>query len=327
MYPALIAAFAGRGVPEVSLVRTTMYCALIGGVGTGKSVANDRVIEAVGVPVEHRTPSSDRGLGAIAEGVEGGNVLLYQDELKNLFGKMNLSGSTLMSELCKLWGSNYAGAVARNGGEMTNARISLMGGVPINERHDFRRVFTADTGAGLYDRMIFGCPDQGERFSHRPGPSTLRVLRASAVHVPDSYFERAEEWSDKASIEDRVRHTRLAQLLLRVAVITASAAEETSLSDAAYVAAETFMNWQRHVRAYYKPGTATTQGGLIAEWLADKLKQHAPQAVRGVDLRMLCRTTLGVGASEVLRELSGLEREGSVAHSEDTDNSWWMRRV
>jgi hypothetical protein len=96
-YPAVLAAACGYGIKPSNSIRTNLYVALIGDVGTGKSVTSDRVAkemygDGLGTPewVEESTLSSDRGLFkaffSSADEDAGKARLLLQDEFREPCG-------------------------------------------------------------------------------------------------------------------------------------------------------------------------------------------------------------------------------------------------
>jgi hypothetical protein len=322
-YPALITAFAGRGVPERGGVRTTMYCALIADVFSGKSEAITRACNALGAQREERTPSSDRGLERILKGVDGANVLLTQDELKSLFGKADIQNSTLAATLCSLWSRNRAGAVDKTGGDGIHARLSILGAIPVSKRSDFRRIFSAETRAGLYSRFVFGCLDKREVYTYKPPKEELlESLRAVAVDVPSHCHEQVHAWVREMEATYKNRYGRMGEMLLRVAVILASANGETELSEGAFAAARVFCEWQIRIQSYYVPSNAANEGGEIHEAILEMLRSVQPHAVSRRSLLSDIRASLGVSGAEVLREFKAMVESQSFEYDKELGRCW-----
>jgi hypothetical protein len=321
-YPALITAFAGRGVPERSTVRTTMYCALIADVYSGKTQTIDRATAAIGVAREERTPSSDRGLEKILQDTNGANVLITADELKTVFAKASIENSSLAATLCSLWSRDRAGSVDKTGGNGIHARLSLLGGLPVSKRADFKKIFSAETRAGLYSRFVFGCLDKGEKWEYTPPKEILESIRAVAVDVAPHWHEKVASWVKDMEKTYNSRYGRMGEILLRVAVILASANGETELSEEAFNAAKAFSEWQIRIRSYYVPSSASNEGGEVHEAILELLRSVRPHAVSKKNLLADVRESLGLSGAEVLREFKAMVESESFHYDKELGRCW-----
>jgi hypothetical protein len=263
-YPAVLAAACGYGIKPSNSIRTNLYVALIGDVGTGKSVTSDRAAkelygDGLGTPewVEESTLSSDRGLfKAFASTVEedaGQSRLLLQDEFRELLQKGQIQNSTLISVLCKLWNNNVAGVADKQEHSRMNLSLSILGNVKCKNTSEFSEVFSFDTAHGLYDRCLFGVPgsDSWEYTALHLEPAsfdpTSPALRSDA-------YERVNGWG--RGIDGR---RRLKEMVLRVAYITAAMNQDSEVSDECLDAAFRFMEWQEKIRAVFAPAKGSNE--------------------------------------------------------------------
>ena len=95
------------------------------------------------------------------------------------------------------------------------------------------------------------------------------------------------------------------------------------MTEPCFLAAQAFMNWQREVRAYFKPGTAANANAEIAEWVEEILLERAGASLHGEALHEQCRKKLGLAASDVGREVGALVSQGRVQWKE-AGNLYWM---
>ena len=263
-YPAVLAAACGYGIKPSNSIRTNLYVALIGDVGTGKSVTSDRVAkelygDGLGTPewVEESTLSSDRGLFkaffSTADEDAGKARLLLQDEFRELLQKGQIQNSTLISVLCKLWNNNVAGVADKQEHSRMDLNLSILGNVKCKNTSEFSEVFSFDTAHGLYDRCLFGVPgiESWEFTALHLEPASFEptspALRADA-------YEKVNSWG--RGIEGR---RRLKEMVLRVAYITAAMNQDLEVSDECLDAAFRFMEWQEKIRAVFAPAKGSNE--------------------------------------------------------------------
>jgi hypothetical protein len=242
-----------------------MYVALIGPIHSGKSQALDRAYNAFewsnGETVQRMSPRSDRGLAKILEPTSTNSKagpgawavpesrLLLQDELRTTINKMNIQNSTLGSTLCELWSQDTAGSADKKGKDKIFSRLSIVGGLLANNPEEFAETFGRETNAGLYDRFVYGL---APRWKYTV-PEIMPENRCPfPVQVPTYCYEMAHEWRDTAEHG----RERLAEIALRVAVITAGMNHEGTVTRECLRAALNFMSWQESIRDYYRPSQA-----------------------------------------------------------------------
>jgi hypothetical protein len=118
--------------------------------------------------------------------------LLFLDELINVFNACAIQGSNLPSMLCTLWDKGKTGGSVKKGRQIVYGKLSILGGLAINDTSDFSRVFGAHSVKGLYDRFIFGCSTAHVRY--RPTRTVAEHFDLKPVHFPDWAWEVKDQW-------------------------------------------------------------------------------------------------------------------------------------
>jgi hypothetical protein len=260
-YPAILTAFAPlcRWKGEAK-VRPTLYTTLIGPVHSGRTEVIKRAVASIRYPrltVCKTVPGSDRGVISLF----GGRVkndddelpepkyrLLYQDELRNLLAKTDISGSSLPATLCTLWSDDEAGASDKLGYYRAVVRLSILGALKADDVDDFASVFGRNTTAGLYDRFLLGVTD--EKWEYSPLHIEPKVIEPGEVEIAADAFEMLADWR---RVDPKGRG-RLAEIGLRVAYISALGNGDQILTEESLLKALLLMEWQERVRQYYLPG-------------------------------------------------------------------------
>lgn len=258
-YPAMLAMGAVRTLMFPENVRPTLYVALIGDIHTGKSQAIKRAQKAfhwtnTALPIIiNKVPGSDRGLAKMLEdedNLNATNHLLVQDELRQTLSKMNISNSGLAAVLCTLWDDDKAGSADKKGADNIFVRLSILGALKANSPEEFTATWGAETNAGLYDRFIYGL---APKWKYTVPAITPEDRVAQTVVVPALAYDMAHAWRDMFEDVDR---KRMAEIALRIAVITAGMNEERTITRECMQAALNFMTWQEGIRNFYKPSHA-----------------------------------------------------------------------
>jgi hypothetical protein len=300
VYLCLLTAY-GVLVPQTLDIRTNLYCTLLGKAGGFKGESFTRATTALHVPSKRENLVSDRGVERALAEVKGGRILIYQDEFGSALKKMAIPNSTLAGTICQLWGSDQAGSSDKQGVQPVSARMSMIGNIPAETPAQFRLLFPPETSLGLYDRMLLGRVDQGEdskysRFS-KLRLDELKSLPSVTVYVQDERFDQMNNWIDakRDQFPSLGRQGRLGEMLLRTAVIMASANGETELSDRAFAAGQALCEWQYGLRLRYAPSLGINLGAQINEAILAILAEYPGRAVSC--RKLIGRAKLGLGCS------------------------------
>ena len=294
-YCSLLSLYAGQGInlrESDPSPRPTLYTALLGDKGTGKSVVLSRAQKVLGLKadqIQEATPGSDRGLISIYRSgvkrgehapLQAGNLVL--DEMRGMMEKMAIKGSTLQQLLCNLWSKDYGAAADKNGLHSINVRLSLVGNLKVRDEDEFSTVFAAQTQGGLADRMIFAPgPTNWEFDWDWIAPSvkhpvtdedetitTWKAARPVSVSATPKTYDMLKAWERTHRVEGRIPG-RLGEIALRVAMISASANGDREVSEACIVAALAFADWQMAVRSVYVAGEATNDDAAVTGLIID----------------------------------------------------------
>lgn len=203
--------------------------------------------------------------------------MLIQDELRDTFAKINIQGSSLAPLLCKMYYEDEGGSADKLGVHQARARLSILGALAITDATDFQAIFGSGTTAGLYDRFIFAPGPSDWSWNHwwqvPPVASRLPVN----VSVKRSHFDRLEAWTAQGKALG-INRGRLAEIALRVAVISSSASGERDLTEACVTAAIRFAEWQYRVRLVYGPGMALNQDAQCCSAILDALHEASARS-------------------------------------------------
>lgn len=282
-YTSVLAGYSGMNSTCIaddnpdSDARANLYVALLGPSGWGKSVAIKRMRKCLkpnDEQCETDTPASDKGLYAMfAVDKEQAPYLrsttLVLDEMRDMMGKIAINNSSLGPVLCKLFGEDHAGSRDAKNSNKVYVRLSILGGVKTEDISDFQSVFGANTTDGLYTRFIFVPPPRKKfHWDFNWGPTMNPPPIHTKVKITPADRSRLREWELEYEALG-YEPTRIAEIAIRVAVLTAAANAEPTISEACMDAALAFAGWQAEVKYGYRPGLAKT---LEAELSADMVR-------------------------------------------------------
>jgi hypothetical protein len=264
-YPAVLAAVSTYIQPNCN-IRPNIYVGLLGRIHNGKSVTANRAFQLCGLQDEQgnplgltlvdATPASDRGLYKLFPEKDLCRRLLYADEGRNMMGKGNIQGSTLITVFNELYNRNRAGVADKFGSNALNVQLSLLANFTVTDAAQFPEIFTHATSHGLWDRFLFGFRGD-EEWHYRPwqiDPDKLEKIEPSQPTVAGKIFDRVHEWA--RATEGR---GRLAEIALRVAYITSAVSQEDEVNDAAMDAALCLMEWQEEIRRLFQPAKGANE--------------------------------------------------------------------
>jgi len=286
-YTAALVALAAGQLPIRGETRGTLYGILLNVSGGCKSLITDRAEETMkSVTTVLRTlPASDRGLVNMLQFGNGGehkdasttanldpktvnlmlpSVLLIVDELKNLLAKANIENSNLYSCLNELFYHTTFPVSDRKGVHTSSpVNFNMLGNLPCSNAAQFTELFGHDSQEGFYRRCLFGVGMRAEPFIYRPVGDTLKAFlhglpfKPTELRATQEMYQRMEQWK-QASVDEEQRKRRegLAELLVRVALVTSSANGDEKVTDKAWDAAVAFIEWQEQIRTVYAPARA-----------------------------------------------------------------------
>jgi hypothetical protein len=303
-YLSLVTLYAGRGInlfKDGEYPRPSLYTVLLGPAGSGKGVTTDRARKALGIPLDdwhyqEANPVSDRGLiMQFRAGLEKGQqppppqgVTIVADEWGSTMSKMGIKGSTLAHGLCTLWSRSNLSVSDKTGTVGMREQISILGNLKASDPSEFARAFGIETSAGLCDRFVIVPGVAGWRFDRKWSPklrecsspgtestgneNTIWQQKPTCVDLTGEAIDAADAW-ENAHLEQGVPPGRLVEIALRVAVITASANRETSVSSECIQAALRLADWQLKVRSVYAAGIAENPGAIVVGAILDRFEE------------------------------------------------------
>ncbi|MCU1247066.1 MAG: hypothetical protein JWQ49_95 [Edaphobacter sp.] len=347
-YCSLLALFAGLGIntnEENELVYPTVYVALLGGVGKGKSLTMKRAHRSLRYHhnwVEKKTPASDRGLIKMfmpatkpakdAPQEPAINCTLMLDELKNMMNKVNIQGSSLSTTLCTLWSEDSAGVSDVKGASTVNVRLSLLGNLKSKDPEDFRKSFCSESLGGLYDRFIF-CPGptdwepdyNWDQITEFRAPTQVTVKRPG---LPSLAYQMLSAWR-KASAEGSERG-RIGEIAIRVALISAAANHDSEITEPCMAAALRFAEWQERVRSIYTPSSARNDDaaitGLILAAFEAYEKDNPGEWVRFWDIARPSTWYAEYGSAACTRAKQAMINDGFLIEETEEDERGVRRK-
>jgi len=289
-YPAVLGVAAGYGVPSPGTIRTNLMVTLIGPKGSGKSVTMDRAQESweppTGLQVIRKYPGSEIGLIQLLGGKKHKDMddtdyvpkpyLLLQDEMRLTLGKVNIQNSALPYAMNQLFYKDTFGTASKQGHWECCAKLTIIGGLTCENPDEFAEIYGVDTTTGMFDRTIFGVCPQGWDYDHEnwqpPKQEDGDIIRrrSKSLSVSHEAYEAMHQWRDV----DRAGRSRLGELALRVAVITASLNHESVVSAECMAKALEFMEWQESVRSKYKPSEMDDKDGRCQQAIVRALSLH-----------------------------------------------------
>jgi hypothetical protein len=285
-YPALIGAYSVKpNLDEMCRTRINTYVALMWEAGGGKNVTINRAMDVVGISAgeyQRVKPGGETQLAVVlgdkpakkgSKEREPGKkkLLMVTTELGDVLRKTSMDNSTLASTLCDLWDENdYSKPLPGGGHTDVDCRLSWMGGIPANLKkpEKFLELFGGETNYGLYPRFIFGYCDKPWRYEEWDNPFKSMAINfpaedeveemafnTFACTVVTSMEEKAEamldQWNPPVPDAGRLRYNAK-----KVALLSASANSETTVTAECMRKALLFMEWQIDIRKQFKPGAA-----------------------------------------------------------------------
>jgi hypothetical protein len=274
-YPALLGCYSILpDDDEMAGTRINLYVALLAPVGGGKNQAIKRGLLSLGVPEQdyrRAAPASDRGLMNLAGEPSHKNgppipgprkLLLVTNEMSDVLRKTQVQNSTLASTLCDFWDENRKEVADRNGVQAANCRLSWIGGIPIKLEapDEFGELFGRETGRGLFSRMILGFSEK--KFNYKPwSPPTATdpwsecniwgADQCLRVDLSSEATELADTWQPEEEDAGRLKFN-----LNKVALLTADANRDPTVSLKCMTAALEFMKWQQRLKSVFRIGHA-----------------------------------------------------------------------
>jgi hypothetical protein len=336
-YPALLAVYASRWIGlGTRTVRPNLPVLLLGDTSTGKTRTQNRALATCVSDSAPRVVDSAFGsgegllvaLGAKADkDIDGCErhgalpVLLWQDETRELFGKMAIDNSSLPYKLNRLFEYDDVGGSTKKGKLTAFAKASFLGGLTVESPAEFADIFGKGTVTGLYVRFIYGYAESGFRFDDKweefeKVPPEIR--KPSQVKFTAGAFDMKEQW-EAASPKERGQ--RLGQLALRVAAVTAAANGDSEVGEPCMRAALRFMEWQQEIRSVYKPSRADSMGGRYSEMIMEEAWRHKNE--KGEFVPFLWREAyrrnrwFAKDSSQIIRQRDNLLKLGMLIKVDD----------
>jgi hypothetical protein len=241
---------AGTTVPRSPHIRTNLYAAPIGPVGSGKSQAIERSIMAIGISkpqLENTLAGSSEGLLDKLADANGDARLLNPDELGHLLTKAKIDGASFPFVLnTAFYKTEFDVTMARSKKIHWNCVLGIIGGVVTS---NFESLFGVATTGGLHDRFIFGqCPRPFE-FQYRPFEGGPEHTQPCSVTIDRGVWEARDEWVKTI----RGCSPRCAENAIRVAAIAAAFSGRAILYAKHLEAARSFAEYQAKMREVLRP--------------------------------------------------------------------------
>jgi hypothetical protein len=285
-YPAMLTVYASNGVNEGDInpnPRPTLFTVLLAAPEAGKSVVMDRACASLPPTYPHLrkelVPSSDRGLMKAfkprkdepAQNPDSpDSVLLWMDEMLGMMSKAKIQNSSLTSSLCSLFYKNSISASDKTGTDETTIKLNVLGGLPVADESEFAEVFGAETKDGLHTRFLL-CPGPSTwKWNHR-WKATPEVRKPSRVRVGDLAHDMTASWVE-AGVSLKKKRGRVAEIAMRIALISAAANGDRTISAECMKAALLFAEWQESVREKYKHGESENMDGKVTEAILNVLE-------------------------------------------------------
>ena len=273
LYPSLLVVASSLDIEDADHhVRANEYGAIIGPVHCGKNAHMDMALASIQIPKKEEVvledaPGSHSGLMLQLSDEEPVPRLLFLDELISVFNACAIKMSNLPSMLCTLWNKDKAGGSVKTGRHVVYGKLSILGGLAINDHSDFSRVFGAHSVKGIYDRFLLGY--SASHVKYRPIRTVAENFDLRPVRFPEWVWDVKDEW-----IGDDLSRGRLSEHALRVALITAACNGDPQVTAPCLEAAFRFCEWQQRLRQVFKPGLAETKDAEAFESVWSALKEQ-----------------------------------------------------
>jgi hypothetical protein len=217
--------------------------------------------------------------------------LLRSNEIDQCFKAAKGESSTLISRFTDFWDENEFSLMDGRLGQSSitaNCRLSWIGGLPTDADNPekFLATFGSSTGDGLYNRFLFGLVpyeidfDGKNAWNPPDADVTEDIIKADytalapkkkwshVVRFDDDAWSYLCEWR-KPPIPRCQFHAK------KVAILTASANLEESVTLECVKAACVFMEWQAKLRSMFAAGVAENVEGQFYERAITKLESMA----------------------------------------------------
>ena len=168
-----------------------------------------------------------------------------------LYQRWTFKVRVLRTTLCELWSEDKAGSADKKGFDSILCRLSVVGGLMAENPQEFAEVFGEESNAGLYDRFIFGLAPKW-KYTIPSFRSENRMPYPGTPEVPEYVYDMAHAWRDM--IENG--RERLAEIALRVALVTTGMNHDKTITRECMQAALNFMTWQEAIREHFRPSRA-----------------------------------------------------------------------
>jgi hypothetical protein len=310
-WPALLAA-AGVLVPESSqsYVRTNLYVALVGPVGSGKTESIKRACAILDVRepelVDAKCGSAEGLIKLI--GTPGKPRLYFPDELSHLLAKSAIDRASFPAILQTLWSrSTTYLTVAHQKQIPFDAALSIAGGI---SEEKFQEGFNHTTTGGLYDRFVFSLFPSGFHFDWQPWEGSAVADTVCEVRVHGSVWEAKRGWMK----EDEELRDRIAENAIRSAVICAAWDKRSELKGEHLAPALELAKYQVRVRSTLKPNPGENYDAKCAFAVIAVLEKSQSQWVKERDVyKSIHAERLGPGVFD--RALLNLEFTEQIERS------------
>ena len=321
-WPAIVTC-AGTFVVGTAL-RSNLFAALVGPVGSGKSQAIERAMRALGIdprgdvpPVMDLKAGSGEGLLKAIGDVAGGARLYSMDELGHLLEKSQIQNSSFPHILNSLFYSSYQKLrIARGEAIEFSCCLSILGGLL---EETFGDLFGKSTTGGLYDRFIFGQCPTGFSYSYRPFEGKPLTVEPVTVAVSPEVWDESDSW-----IKTIPGVTgRIAEIALRVAAICASWDGKEMLTVSDIGPARAFAEHQAQTRNLLRPNPGENFEARAAFKFLAYLQRHAPNG-EWVGKRQMLRNTRAyeLGPSIANKALCVMAHNGDVEEKQEGRKSF-----
>jgi hypothetical protein len=298
-YPALIGVFSVTpDHHEMAGVRVNQYVCMLGESGSGKNVAFDRAMEALefvtyaNQSFAKTAPTGSRILMQIVgdkpaggKNVKGApripgprKMLIRSNEISDCFLAGRSETSTLINRLTDFWDTNEFQLPDGKGAiQSADCRLSWIGGLPTKaeDTEKFLDIFGRKTGDGLYNRFIFGYVSEpidfdGKHAWKKPDPfAKVENLTDDYTAFAQQQYEIVLRFDDAAWKMYRdwkvPEGQRLRLHAKKIAVLTASANLESTVTAECMAAAIVFVEWQAQVRSVFNIGVSENLEGAFTE--------------------------------------------------------------
>lgn len=274
LYPSILTYASTLDIEDRDhFVRSNMYCALLGDVGTGKTYCMKAAAASIYLPREGTVikdaPGSHSGLMNQLPTDEPAPRILFIHELKTVLNACAIQGSNLPPMLCTFWEDDEDGGSTKKGRQIVYAKLSILGGLACKDGSEFAKMFGANTVHGLADRFLYGYYNGHVRARPLRGFTQVHFDNLKPVSIPDWVWNAKDEW-----INEDAQRRRLSEHALRVALVTAACNADAEVTAPCLEAAFRFVEWQLRLREVYKPGLAETKESECYEAIYSALKER-----------------------------------------------------